>query len=140
MACGRQCWFYPVLSEQAQESGDDGEEVTPVPIPNTEVKLFSADGSRGLPPVRVGRRRADRSFPMGMAFFIAFFSGRWQVDVMYCIRLVEERSAVIQGGLFRDITLSGVPAMLYGKLALPGAYYQQLVGDISTLEELSAVV
>jgi hypothetical protein len=25
--------------------GDDGEEVTPVPIPNTEVKLFSADGS-----------------------------------------------------------------------------------------------
>ncbi|WP_144399651.1 hypothetical protein [Bacillus sp. OxB-1] len=60
--------------------------------------------------------------------------------MMYCIRLVEERSAVIQGGLFRDITLSGVPAMLYGKLALPGAYYQQLVGDISTLEELSAVV
>ena len=25
--------------------GDDSEEVTPVPIPNTEVKLFSADGS-----------------------------------------------------------------------------------------------
>ncbi len=39
-------------------SGDDGEEVTPVPIPNTEVKFFSADGSRGLPPVRVGRRQA----------------------------------------------------------------------------------
>ena len=38
--------------------GDDGEEVTPVPIPNTEVKLFSADGSRGFPPVRVGRRQA----------------------------------------------------------------------------------
>ena len=35
---------------------DDGEEVTPVPIPNTEVKLFSADGSWGSPPVRVGRR------------------------------------------------------------------------------------
>jgi len=26
-------------------SGDDGREVTPVPIPNTEVKLSSADGS-----------------------------------------------------------------------------------------------
>ena len=30
--------------------------VTPVPIPNTAVKLFSADGSWGFPPVRVGRR------------------------------------------------------------------------------------
>ena len=26
-------------------SGDDGEEDPPVPIPNTEVKLFSADGT-----------------------------------------------------------------------------------------------
>ena len=26
-------------------SGGDSEEVTPVPIPNTEVKLFSADGT-----------------------------------------------------------------------------------------------
>lgn len=39
-------------------SGDDSEKVTPVPIPNTEVKLLSADGSWGVPPVRVGRRRA----------------------------------------------------------------------------------
>ncbi len=39
--------------------GDDSEEVTPVPIPNTEVKLFSADGSWGFPPVRVGRRQAN---------------------------------------------------------------------------------
>ena len=46
-----------VLSKRIR-SGDDGEEVTPVPIPNTEVKLFSADGSRGLPPARVGRRQA----------------------------------------------------------------------------------
>ena len=30
--------------------GDDSEEVTPVPIPNTEVKLFSANGSWGLSP------------------------------------------------------------------------------------------
>ena len=39
-------------------SGDDGEEVTPVPIPNTEVKLFSADGSWGIAPARVGRCQA----------------------------------------------------------------------------------
>ena len=39
-------------------SSDDGREVTPVPIPNTEVKLFSADGSWGLPPARVGHRFA----------------------------------------------------------------------------------
>ena len=38
-----------------RESSDDGEEATPVPMPNTEVKLFSADGSWGLPPARVGR-------------------------------------------------------------------------------------
>ena len=43
----RYCW-----------SGGDSVEVTPVPIPNTEVKLFSADGSGGLPPVRVGRCQA----------------------------------------------------------------------------------
>ena len=55
--------------EKEYRSGDDGEEVTPVPIPNTEVKLFSADGSWGIPPARVGRRRAckihyimDKSF------------------------------------------------------------------------------
>ena len=39
-------------------SGDEGEEVTPVPIPNTEVKLFSADGSWGIAPARVGRCQA----------------------------------------------------------------------------------
>jgi hypothetical protein len=42
----------------SSSSSDDGEEVTPVPIPNTEVKLFSADGSWGIPPARVGRRWA----------------------------------------------------------------------------------
>ena len=39
-------------------SGNDGEKVTPVPIPNTEVKLLSADGSWGIAPVRVGRCQA----------------------------------------------------------------------------------
>ena len=30
--------------------GDDSEKVTPVPIPNTEVKLLSANGSWGISP------------------------------------------------------------------------------------------
>ena len=36
----------------------DGEKDTPVTMPNTEVKLLSADGSEGFPFVRVGRRHA----------------------------------------------------------------------------------
>ena len=39
-------------------SGGDSEKVTPVPIPNTEVKLLSADGSWDFVPVRVGRCQA----------------------------------------------------------------------------------
>jgi hypothetical protein len=34
----------------SSRSGGDSEEDTPVPIPNTEVKLFSADGSWGATP------------------------------------------------------------------------------------------
>ena len=55
---------------KSNKSSDDGEEVTPVPIPNTEVKLFSADGSWGSPPVRVGRRWACNKYiyyPGGLA-------------------------------------------------------------------------
>ncbi len=49
--------------------GGDSEEVTPVPIPNTAVKLFSADGSWGFPPVRVGRRQAiSKDQPSGWSF------------------------------------------------------------------------
>ncbi len=39
-------------------SGSNSGEVTPVPIPNTEVKLSSADGSWDFVPARVGRRQA----------------------------------------------------------------------------------
>ena len=38
--------------------GDDGKKVTPVPMPNTVVKLLSAEGSEGFPLVRLGRCRA----------------------------------------------------------------------------------
>ena len=38
-------------------SGENDGEVTPVPIPNTEVKLSRADDSWGLPPVKIGIRQ-----------------------------------------------------------------------------------
>ena len=38
-------------------SGEDVIEVTPVPIPNTEVKLDVADNSWGMPPVKIGVRQ-----------------------------------------------------------------------------------
>ena len=50
-------------------SSDNGKEVTPVPIPNTEVKLFSADGRWGFTPVRVGRCQAN---PTGIIFLSLF--------------------------------------------------------------------
>ena len=55
-------------------SGNDGEEATPVPMPNTEVKLFSADGSWGFPPVRVGRCQVNEkkiSRDTGLFFIFA---------------------------------------------------------------------
>ena len=56
-------------------SSDNGGEATPVPIPNTEVKLFSADGSWGLPPVRVGRCQAVFYWPLGQAVKTPPFHG-----------------------------------------------------------------
>ncbi len=50
--------FEEIRSLSEVESGDNGKEVTPVPMPNTAVKLFCADGSWRLPPARVGRCRA----------------------------------------------------------------------------------
>ncbi len=44
------------------KSGDDGEKVTPVPIPNTAVKLFSADGTWGAAPWE------SRSSPVSILF------------------------------------------------------------------------
>ncbi len=42
-------------------SGSNSGEDTPVPMPNTAVKLSSADGSWGLAPARVGRRQAKKA-------------------------------------------------------------------------------
>jgi hypothetical protein len=54
------------MNIQGSRLGDDSEEDTPVPIPNTEVKLFSADGSWGPPPARVGRCRAFDFYRRGV--------------------------------------------------------------------------
>ena len=43
--------------------------VTPVPIPNTEVKGSIAEGSAGLARARVGRRRLFFRLPSGRLFF-----------------------------------------------------------------------
>ena len=69
--------------------GGDSEEVTPVPIPNTAVKLFSADGSWGFPPVRVGRRQAiSKDPPFGWSFFV-FIRSRKKMAV-FAYRLLLE--------------------------------------------------
>ncbi len=52
------------------KSGNDGREVTPVPIPNTEVKLSSADGSWDFVPVRVGRCQAKNLSQFDLGFFV----------------------------------------------------------------------
>ena len=40
--------YCAILENTYSQSGDYGLKVTPVPIPNTKVKLQSADGSRAL--------------------------------------------------------------------------------------------
>ena len=47
------------LNKKQHQCGGDSEKDTPVPMPNTEVKLLSADCSEGFPFVRVGRRHAN---------------------------------------------------------------------------------
>ena len=44
---GTQKRMYTALSRIYNHSGDDGKEDPPVPIPNTEVKLFYAESTYG---------------------------------------------------------------------------------------------
>jgi hypothetical protein len=55
------------------QSGGDSEKVTPVPIPNTEVKLLSVDGSWRIPPVRVERRQAKKEQPNEVVLFVFIY-------------------------------------------------------------------
>ena len=63
------------LSGSGPESffpGDHSERATPVPIPNTEVKPLSADGTAGYFCGRVGRRQVFLSRPQcERDFFVA---------------------------------------------------------------------
>ena len=43
-----------MLREYTKKRGEDVSEVTPVPIPNTEVKLEIAENSKGMPLVKIG--------------------------------------------------------------------------------------
>ena len=56
---------YLIFENAQYKSGGDSEEVTPVPISNTVVKLFSVDGSWGLPPARVERCQALLLYNIG---------------------------------------------------------------------------
>ena len=52
-----------------EECGDDGTKATPVPMPNTEVKLCHVDGSWEFLPARVDSRHANWRFSsVGRAF------------------------------------------------------------------------
>ena len=53
--------------------GGDSEKDTPVPMPNTAVKLFSAESSWGFPPVRVGRCHAKDSIEKELLKNSSFF-------------------------------------------------------------------
>jgi hypothetical protein len=53
-------------------SGGNGEKVTPVPIPNTEVKLLSADGSWGESPCESRTLPGKKSNLFIGCFFILF--------------------------------------------------------------------
>ena len=65
----------------AAASGDNGlpgnhsEREPPDPIPNSEVKLLSADGSTGPPRVRVGHCQAFNMKPLMFHIRGFFFSG-----------------------------------------------------------------
>ena len=57
-------------------SGDDSQVVTPVPMPNTEVKHLNAESSWGLPPVRIGRCQANGgsgAYAQGPPLFYGLF-------------------------------------------------------------------
>ncbi len=44
-------WYVNNFLNNIHMSGDYSKEVTPVPMPNTEVKLLSVDGSRTYVPL-----------------------------------------------------------------------------------------
>ena len=67
--------------------GDGSKKDTPVPMPNTAVKLLSADGSWTFGPVRVGRCHAlysPEQNPSGSVLFLYrfFLLLYWSDDII----------------------------------------------------------
>ena len=71
-------WF-KLIQTAWLRSGNDGEEATPVPIPNTEVKLFSADGSWDSRPCE-SRTLPGKQKPVQYwtVFFVLPSRKRWE--------------------------------------------------------------
>ena len=74
----RGCYEFPPASGGPETGGSLSDEYSelepPDPIPNSEVKRLSADGSVGSPHVRVGHRQAfmtNAAMPSIGAFFFA---------------------------------------------------------------------
>ena len=63
--------------EKITESGGNSEDVTPVPIPNTVVKLFSADDTWRVTARESRTLPVFRKQPFGAAFFVR---GAWNVE------------------------------------------------------------
>ena len=61
-----------MLRGHASLPGDHRELEPPDPIPNSVVKWFIADGSVGLPHVRVGHRQASKIEPQSFVW-LGFF-------------------------------------------------------------------
>ena len=75
----RGCYEFPPVSGDPETGGSLSDEYSelepPDPIPNSEVKRLSADGSVGSPHVRVGHRQAFMTSASMLrigAFFFAY--------------------------------------------------------------------
>ncbi|PLT27669.1 hypothetical protein CUU66_22575 [Peribacillus deserti] len=68
---------------------------SPFQNPNTEVKLFSADGSpRTLPPVRVGRCQAERRSAVIAGLFFVLLNQRLRTNTNRMYFVHEDRSEI----------------------------------------------
>jgi hypothetical protein len=64
-------------------SGGHGEYEPPDPIPNSEVKVLSADDSVGLPHVKVGHRQALNQTPVAYEPSGFFIFRTWASPTMF---------------------------------------------------------
>lgn len=73
------------MTQKKSKCGGDSKKDTPVTMPNTEVKLLSADCSEGLPLVRVGRCHAVvKADELNLS---AFFLHKLITNLLWCYKL-----------------------------------------------------